>query len=224
MIPVLGVPILTGPDLLIRMLASVNVPVGRTYVVDNGGVVDGSLIDADVYVPGHNLGVAASWNNIISSNQDAPWWAIVNHDLTFSPGDLGRLTEHMETVGGVAMLGTFSAFGIDRAAVDAVGLFDENFHPAYWEDNDFDYRCRLKGVSLIALPFGGAHATSSTLASNPRFQDRNRHTFSKNRDYFFAKWGGGPYQETYLSPFNQGGDPAEWSLDVHRLADQRWSE
>jgi len=226
MIPVLGVPILSGPELLVRMLNSIDTHVGRVIVVDNGDVVqegDLPLGPTSIVRPGHNLGVAASWNAIIKATPDAPWWAIVNYDLVFAPGDLGRLGDHMGKEGGVALLGTFSAFGVDRGAIKRAGMFDENFHPAYYEDNDFDYRCRLAGVPMADLPAGLTHDISSTFQSNPSFREGNMRSFPKNADYFVRKWGGTPYHEVYTTPFNAGGDIKSWQLDVDRLAAQRWT-
>lgn len=226
MIPVLGVPILSRPELLWRMLDSIDVAVGRIVVVDNGDVVSTpAAFDRDLLVvrPGSNLGVAASWNAIIKAVPDAAWWAIVNFDLVFAPGDLARLAEHMGKEGGVALLGTFSAFGVDRGAIKRAGMFDENFHPAYYEDNDFDYRCRLAGVPMAGLPAGLTHDISSTLQSSPSFREGNVRSFPKNADYFVRKWGGTPYHEVYTTPFNADGDIRSWQLDVDRLAAQRWT-
>jgi len=226
MIPVLGVPILTEPDLLWRMLDSIDVPIGRTIIIDNGGVVpDLEAFNRDVELerPGRNLGVAASWNRIMAAAPDTPWWCIVNHDIVFAPGDLARLATHMEQEGGLALLGTFSAFGVDRGTIDLVGTFDENFHPAYFEDNDFDYRCRLAGVPMAGLPAGLAHEISSTLRSNGAFRDANMRTFPRNGEYFARKWGGSPYHEVYATPFNEGGDIRAWELDESRLAAQSWT-
>ena len=225
MIPVLGVPILTGPELLWEMLDSVDVPVGRVIVIDNGCVVpelEAFNRDIELVRPGCNLGVAASWNRIMHMAPAAPWWMMVGYDLTFAPGDLDRLTTHMETIGGVGMLGTFSAFALDRATLAAVGTFDENFHPAYYEDNDYDYRCRLKGVPINALPFGGKHKISSTIYSKPSYFAENQRTFVSNHYYFLSKWGGEPYQERFATPFDNGSDPASWSLIEGRVAEQTW--
>ena len=219
MIPVLGVPILNRPDLLKEMLASVDVPVGRVVIIDNGNVTN----RADAIRPGRNLGVAASWNTIIQATPQAPWWFITNFDLTFAPGDLERLANHMETVGGIALLGGFSAFGVDRNVIKTVGFFDENFHPAYYEDNDFDYRCRMAEVPFVSLPAGLTHRISSTLTSSDHYYRRNSETFPANQAYFQAKWGGLPYRETYTTPFNAGGDPRAWALDIERLAAQVWT-
>jgi GT2 family glycosyltransferase len=224
MIPVLGVPILVKPDLLYRMLNSIDVEVGQIVVIDNGNVVYEPHLKRGehlVRMPG-NLGVAASWNFVIKSTPRAPWWALVGFDIVFAPGDLARLATHMETVGGVALLGTFSAFGIDRAAVERVGWFDENFIPAYYEDNDFDYRCRLAGVPLTGLPAGLSHTISSTISAGHVYVAENGRTFSANAAYYERKWGGHPRSERYTTPFDEGGDHRVWSLDIARLAELSW--
>src|SRR6478609_1560237 len=95
-IPVLIVPILNQPELLYRMLKSIDHPVDRVVVIDNGDVVldlseDEPWGQLRIVRPGHNLGVAASWNLGLRVTPQAPWWLIVNHDLEFGPGDLARL-------------------------------------------------------------------------------------------------------------------------------------
>jgi len=42
--------------------------------------------------------------------------------------------------------------------------------------------------------------------------------------YFHEKWGGSPYHETFTTPFDAGGDPSVWKLDIDRLRDQTWKE
>jgi len=219
-IPVLGVPILTMPHMLDEMLASVDVKVGRLVIIDNGGVVGD--INAEVVRPDQNLGVAASWNLIMREFSDAPWWAIVGFDVIFAPGDLDRLVKHMETVGGCALLGGFSAFGIDHLALDGVGEFDENFHPAYFEDNDYDYRCQMAGVSLVGLPAGLQHRNSATISSE-HYSRENGRTFPQNALYYRMKWGGYPRHERFTTPFNAGGSVRDWTLDLARIEDQRWN-
>jgi hypothetical protein len=223
MIPVIGVPVLTHPDLLYSMLASVDTDVVRVYIVDNGGVVDLARVCGDIYVPGRNLGVAASWNNIISSNPDAPWWMITNFDVEFERGDLSRLSDHMDSVGGLALLPDFAAFGVSRSAIEAAGTFDENFHPAYFEDNDFYRRCLLAGVDVVGLPASTRHRRSSTLESSDALRQQNARTFPSNSAYFERKWGGPPHHEVFTTPFNAGGDIRSWQLDESRVAAQSWT-
>jgi GT2 family glycosyltransferase len=228
MIPVLGVPVLNRPDLLYRMLDSIDTEIGQIVIIDNGGVASQSTMNPNERVirPGQNLGVAASWNLIMQVTPLASWWAIVNFDLVFAPGDLDRLAQHMDTTTGpegmVATLGTFSAFGVSREAINRAGWFDENFHPAYFEDNDFQRRCDLAGVTSLSLPTGLTHSISSTIASDHRLRDQNYRTFPMNSDYYRLKWGGSPLHEKYPTPFNKGGDIRDWHLDINRLAGQSW--
>jgi GT2 family glycosyltransferase len=225
MIPVLGVPVLNRPDLLYTMLSSTKgVDIEQIVIVDNGDVVP-EITNGNIRVirPGHNLGVSASWNLILKSTPKAPWWMFSNSDIEFAPGDLDRLSHHMETEGGVALLGTFSVFGVTAQALETVGFFDENFAPAYFEDNDYDYRCQLAGISLVGLPTGLRHEISSTLRSSESYHRQNQYTFACNQDYYRRKWGGNPTNEEFKTPFNSGQDPRSWTLDIRRLAAQAWS-
>lgn len=226
MIPVLGVPILTRPALLWDMLASIDTEVGRIVIVDNGDVISTAeeySRKLTVIRPHANLGVAASWNLIIKANATAAWWAMINFDVILGSGDLDRLTECVERTKAIGMLSGFTAFGMSREVVEKVGFFDENFHPAYYEDNDYIYRCKLAGVPLEVLPTGMTHRVSSTLTTSQLYRDQNSRTFPENARYFTKKWGAYPYHEVYTSPFNEGGDLRSWQLDIARLADQSWT-
>lgn len=230
MIPVLGIPALNRPDLLVRNLESINAPVGRLFVIDNSP--DGSMGDqaeacgVEVIDVGHNLGVAASWNLIVQANPSAPWWAIANVDQTFAPGDLERLADLMaDPTPRIGCLFRFGAFGINAACIERVGFFDENFHPIYCEDADYEYRCRLSDVPIVDLPSGTQELEggSVTYRSDPAYATRNAATYPANVAYYEAKWGG-PLRggERYTTPFDRGGSVADWTLDLARLRDQSW--
>lgn len=222
MIPVLGVPVLNSPEYLYDMLDSIDYPIRKIVVIDNGDVVNRDLGDIRVIKPGHNLGVAASWNMIIKTNPKAPWWFIVNFDLEFQDGDLGKIDEYMAAHDGLALMNGFSAFAVSKSAIAAAGWFDENFVPAYYEDNDWNYRAKLVGVPAVELENNIRHYGSVTIGSNPLYRSANHQSFTRNGSYYLRKWGGMPGQELYQTPFNGGGDPASWTLDVCRLVDQSW--
>lgn len=223
MIPVLGVPILNGPDHLVNMLASVDHLVAQTVIVDNGGVVDG--IDACVIRPGHNLGCCASWNLILKSRPAAPWWFLTNHDMVFAPGDLGRMVEAMDNATGphMAIIEGFSAFALNAATLATVGYFDENFHPAYYEDNDYVRRCLLAKVPLVSVAASSAHVGSATIYGDKQYRKENGRTFQINQDYYLAKWGGHPGLETFETPFDRGGDIRDVTVDPKRLKELTWA-
>ena len=75
-------------------------------------------------------------------------------------------------------------------------MFDENFYPAYFEDNDFYYRItslypnRYLGKIPEFTPY--ICRNSMTLALEPRLNIR----FKLNEEYYVQKWGGAPGKET----------------------------
>lgn len=226
MIPVLAIPVLNRPDLLEACLRSIDEPVERLVVIDNSGSgemgdrASETRPDALIVDPPANLGVAASWNLAIKSTADAPWWCIVNADMAFAPGSLARLAGAMTDAPEVRCLYEFGAFGITAAAVETVGLFDENFHPIYCEDTDYRYRCGLAGVPVIDMPDDSTHVGSVSYVGNPRAD--NGRTYPSNRRYYAEKWGGDIGRETFTSPFGAGGSVADWTLRLSRVRDNRW--
>jgi GT2 family glycosyltransferase len=96
----------------------------------------------------------------------------------------------------------FSAFMLNRRCWETVGEFDENFFPAYFEDNDYHYRMRLAGLRAIVHPPALFYHFGS------RTQNEARPApivpgdwFERNRSYYVRKWGGPPGQEQYRDPF-----------------------
>ena len=65
-----------------------------------------------------------------------------------------------------------------------VGLFHEGFHPAYFEDNDYEIRVQRKGCQIVRSTAAIYHRNSSTLYSSEKFQRRNQATFDANRELF----------------------------------------
>ena len=232
MIPVLIVPILNGPDRLVRLLDSIDVPVARVTVIDNGDVVDRLIGGRSMYPfvihvvkPGANLGVAASWNLGIKCSSKAPYWVILNHDLVPGPGDLARLEAAVEPRANAVyyMLG-MACFAVTPATIAKVGWFDENFIPAYDEDLDYSRRCDLAGVERIEAGFSGQHVGSATIyADGGSLRLLNHLTHVQNDKYYATKWGGRKQGgETFVSPFGVGEGVSAWTLDIERLRRQTW--
>ena len=202
MIPVLIVPILTGPQLLYRMLDSIDTPVARLIIIDNGGALNTSIgwpvehvqRTSVIKMPA-NLGVAGSWNLGIKATPFAPWWLIVNHDVTFQPGALGQFRQ-MAAPDALVLNGgaqAWCAFAIGEDVVATVGLFDESLHPGYFEDVDMERRC-TPTVPIVRLPAGLIHHdNSSTLASG--YGEQNNRTYASNADYYGRKVAAGDLTE-----------------------------
>ncbi len=221
MIPVIGVPYIGNPDLLLRMVASINVEYGQLIVIDN--TWDRSCPDVGTVIrSGQNYGVAASWNLIMKTAPRAPWWMIANSDLEFGPGDLPMLVETLHQQEFV-LLYSMAAFALKPSVIKRVGWFDENFVPAYCEDNDFIYRCRLLGQHIEFLPASYDHYGSATIKNSDTMRWNNDRTYPLNVEYYQSKWGGLMHQEVFKTPFDRGGSPADWTLDIERLSRQMWS-
>lgn len=234
MIPVLGIPCISRPDLLAECIASIDAPIGRLVIIDNSPHGLGDVAEAAcppaveelcVTRPPSNLGYAGSVNHLIKTHPAAPWWAVANADMTFGSGDLASLAQVMDrdpSPKWVGVNGDWRVFGLNAAAVSLVGLWDENFHPAYCEDCDYEYRCTLAGVEWGFIEGTSTHVGSVTI-KEPRYAERNARTYPANYAYYQAKWGG-PLRggERFTTPFNRGGSVADWTLDLARLRDQAW--
>lgn len=99
----------------------------------------------------------------------------------------------------------FSFFMITPETVQKVGMFDEDFFPAYFEDNDYHYRCKLAGGTNCAIANTRAvfyHYGSRTQNQQPGAAIVPGAQFRMNEAHFFQKWGGRPTQEKFTKPFN----------------------
>ena len=193
MIPVLGVPVLNKPDLLMRMLGSIDHPIADLLVIDNGDVVDAlpdlpTVKRARLLKMPTNLGVPASWNLIIKALPFAPYWVICNSDAWFPAGSLAALAAAARrdalVLSGAAPPWACYALGDD--AVRTVGLFDEGFYPAYFEDTDWQARARHWGVDVVQTAIPVHHDNSSTIRED-RYRLANDRTFAANAQHFQSK-------------------------------------
>ena len=190
MIPNLIVPVLNRYDLLQRMLDSIDVPVGHLLIIDNGASEVEK--DIDLHIPdcvGHttylpmpaNLGVAASWNLGVKLFPYDDRWFIASNDVQFAPGALERLSEaRVDSITLSSMFPRWQAFCLGYEAVRRVGLFDEAFFPAYFEDTDMKRRATHHNVPIVLMDIPMTHDNSSTLRSDPHFVHKNSNTFSNN--------------------------------------------
>lgn len=214
MIPVMIVPILTRPELLDRMLNTVDHHVGTLVIIDNGHALPGDFPHRDwaenAYVlrMPSNLGVSTSWNLGIKATPHAPWWLIANFDVTWPAGSLEQFdTEDASHVLRLAHASPpWCAFTVGEDVVRQVGLFDEYIHPAYGEDNDFERRCQAVGVPVVQSGIPVEHRNSSTLDGG--YRAANDRTFMANMEYHAAKQFRGDLSE------------GRWSLKRRR--EQSW--
>jgi len=200
MIPALIVPILNRPDLLDRMLASIDHPVGDLLIIDNGDVVTHTpyvshAARVHLIKSPTNLGVPGSWNLGIKMLPTAPWWLVVNNDAWFPVDALGRFEgaarrDALVLSGGAP---AWCAFALGDQVVTRVGLFDEGIYPAYCEDDDYTRRCIYHGFSVMPSGIEVKHDNSSTIASG--YRQHNDRTFSENVRYYRDKEARGDFSE-----------------------------
>ncbi|HWZ65617.1 MAG TPA: hypothetical protein VNX65_02345 [Patescibacteria group bacterium] len=131
--------------------------------------------------------VLVSSNNIIGELSD-PYHVLAHQQPYVAPAS-------------VADHPNYSCFMVKRNFMEKVGRFDENFKPAWFEDNDSHRRIEMLGYRAICttasscVHFGGV---STALMSNPSSE--------KSRQYYAMKWGGMPEghggKEAYDHPYN----------------------
>jgi GT2 family glycosyltransferase len=223
LIPVVGIPYIVGPEFLERCIASLpRELVGKVVVIDNSWERSApDLPDVHTVHMGTNLGVSASWNLIIKMVPKAPWWMIVNSDVEFIREDFDRFLDAM-VIDPMVIMADLRAFGIKSEVIKTVGWFDENFAPAYCEDNDYVYRCKLLGIHVQKIAEPAKHYGSLAIRMRHDLRDNNNVTYAKNVEYYRAKWGGHMDHEVYETPFGNGGNPAHTEPDIERLASQAW--
>jgi GT2 family glycosyltransferase len=203
MIENLIVPVLNRYDLLDRMVSSIDHPVGHLLIIDNGasdvledmGIDVPACVEHTTYLPmPANLGVAASWNLGIKSFPYAERWFIASNDVQFRPGALEKLSEApSDQITLSAMFPYWQVFSLGYEAVRRLGLFDEGFFPAYFEDTDYLRRANELGVPVRKIEMPMMHDNSSTIKSDPRLQRENSKTFARNQAYFSDKVARGDY-------------------------------
>lgn len=210
MIPVLIASIMNRPELLDRMLDSVDVDVGRVLVVDNGRIGyqrEGVTVATPPY---RSLGWAGTFNFAVGQTPEAPWWLYVNNDAWFLPGSLEELVRQVDAERLAVHHDLWTVAAISLEVVDRVGLLDEwTYHPIYFEDTDYAYRCHLAGVPVRQGDWceegdlDGQPDHSLTVKSDPELAAANNQTWTLNRAAYIAKWGGPPGRETFARPWDR---------------------
>lgn len=227
----MGIPCISRPDLLAECIGSIDAEVGRLVVVDNSPaglgdiVIPSTVHELVVARPAANLGFSASLNHVMRTHPAAPWWMFANADAKFAPGDMARVAAVLEAETGPFLCGIrdFRLFGQNAAMTEEIGWWDENFHPIYWEDDDYKRRIALGGGRYLMLAGETGHFGSATI-QEATYGNHNARTFPAQGDYYRAKWGGGHNQETFTTPFDRGGSVRDWFVPVSRLKDLSWTD
>jgi len=190
LIPAMIVPVLTRYDLLDRMIKSINYPIKDLVIVDNGAKQQDWSPTWNQWVSKvwhlkfpSNLGVPGSWNLGIKSLPFADYWLVTNFDVEWGGDSLKMFQELSRKDKLILSNGSpaWCAFSLGWEVVEKVGLFDEYFVPAYFEDNDYQRRCENQNVEVLSSFIPLAHDNSSTLKAG--FQKENNLSFEANSQY-----------------------------------------
>lgn len=253
-IPIIGVAIVNGFHWIQRLVDSIDHPVENLVIINNNG--RGELTEdlRSLAATPHNfiskvhiiempcnLGVAASWNLVIKSNINAPYWLIANHDTAFTPGLLDEFYDKAQDPniglvfgsGGDFNDGAYDLFLIKECTVRKLGLFDENFYPAYCEDIDYLMRRTRwnwdnpEDIINIAADLKTPYYHGDALSNEPEYYSKGGAQTKKistdlssrldqihflNWEYMYKKWGDqwrNTHPQTY--PMNIQGMPLTYT-------------
>lgn len=212
------IPVLNRVDLLIRCINSIDYKVDNLIIINNGQEVIPSFFNDFIkesyvlYMPS-NLGVAASWNLGIKSTPYSDGWLFLNSDAWFNPGALEEYfntvdRRSIQVVSEDVVLPPWCCAWVGAEVVKSIGLFCEEFYPAYFEDWDYERRAIAKGFSVTISQAGINHEPSSTIKSNENLNLLNLTTFASNRDLYESR--------------NELSDAGHWNLQ--RRIELSWDE
>lgn len=240
-IEMIGTMVVNGADDLLKHFESIDFPVNRYFIVDNSMgkypevrqaietiINSGSLHVQEVYVVHNrlNVGFSGSINQIIKQNTDTPYWCILSVDWHVKPGELERLAKRLEEPFTAILCDEtqngYSSMVFTPELLYEVGYLDENFFPAYYEDNDHRYRMKLAGMDWEYFPLEYDHIVSATIKKDKHLAMKNQWTFKQNGRYYIEKWGGLPGQEVYETPFDMDLPIDYWLYDPMRSERHRW--
>lgn len=214
-VPVLIIPVINRFDLLELVLDSIDYPVDNILIIDNSNSYTTNRENTHVLNMPANLGVAGSWNLGIKCFPHAQYWMIGSNDNVWIPGSMKMLNEESNENTLALSNEDWNTFSIGSNIIKKVGLFDENYYPAYHEDTDYLERMRLHNmkncIKKTKIPMKSFGA-GTTMHSNPQFLQKNNLTGEANRLYYMEKIYGD--EEHY--------DCYKW--DLQRRIDHDWTK
>lgn len=212
-IPVLIIPTINRFDLLDQVLNSIDYPVDNILIIDNSNSYNTKRKNVQVLNMPSNLGVATSWNLGIKLFPHAEYWVIGSTDTSWLPGGMEEMAKLSNKDNLVMSNLAWNTFSIGSNIVKKIGLFDENYYPAYSEDTDYMERLRLNNLSdniiWSTVPVY-ALGNSMTINSNSKYFEKNLVTNELNAIYFKNKI------------YNGDGHINCYKWDLQRRIDQDW--
>jgi GT2 family glycosyltransferase len=198
-IPVMIIPVLNRFDLLDKSLKSIDYPIDEILIINNSGNDDETKdikennpnLNIRILNLPSNMGISGSWNLGIKLYPHSKYWLISSADTSFLPGSLEKIAKNSDSDKLVKSNADYSCFSVGELIIEKIGLFDEFYYPAYYEDWDFNDRVVLAGLSdNMLFPqdiYVDDSGSQQTIKSNQHFANRNTETFSINGEYYYNK-------------------------------------
>ena len=205
---VVAIPTINRADLLNEALTKYFEDFKNTHIAicDNGNQ---DIITREenfmIYRPQENLGVAKSWNMLMdySDKIGATHVLILNDDIYLGKNetDLALLIKNNLDADFINSFHNWCSYILRIDIWKKAGMFDEEFFPAYFEDNSFDYKMTLVGAKKTWTSFLDpiVYRNSMTIAKDPTLNQK----FMQNKQMYIQMWGGLPSEEKYLTKFNK---------------------
>lgn len=189
-----------------------NFPNTIIRVLDNGNqqILEHDRID--VLKSTENLGVAGSWNELLSlCFLDSDFGIVLNDDIRLLSNE-NELLLFCENCGKNTFYfyndeNRFQSFLLTKEVFNKVGEFDTVYYPAYYEDDDYFARIKMNKISYQSInqlryqeiEVSGSIKKDPTLNSN----------FYRNREIYLEKWGSkkNPWSHPYnIESFDDSDD------------------
>jgi hypothetical protein len=218
-IPVLSIPLHRSWEDLRRLARSIDFPIDEILVHQDGAfredaravqelrsILPLSLVPHITHlISMKRSSVAQGWNAAFRMFPASPYWLISAADIQLPAFSLERIHEEMTAQSRkgnhsnasvmyplMACETPYCLFGVTRATLLRVGLFDENIFPAYFEDNDYDNRAALRGLHPYRMDVFVVHGDDSGVHKSGILRN-----YAKQRNWLKTKFFGDGVQVFY---------------------------
>lgn len=165
-------------------------------------------------------GLAGCWNLAIERGlqENCDLFLVLNNDIVLAKNTIDNLVKKFDTGKYVMVTGVnnqaispeempnyakeyveeeidrehpdFSCYLIGRNTLEKIGMFDEHYYVAYFEDSDYHARIALAGeIAISTISAEYYHYASKTIKENPQLENVIHEAFRHNKRYFIEKWG-----------------------------------
>ena len=214
----IGIPTINQADLLNEALEKYFQDFANTkiFILDNGNQeIKKRNKKFKIIRTKENYGVAKSWNTLCDRIFKQHTHALILNDdiyLGKTESEINALiSAHQDVLIEPPFKYRWSSFILPKKYFTEQ-RFDENFYPAYLEDDDYKYRLNLTGKKIINNENLSAKTYRKSQSVKSSEEEYIQNAFYKNKKYYIEKWGGlpniknrGPQWagEKYKTPFNK---------------------